>query len=293
MSRSVFRGGTAAYLCTDATGVLVQAKERCLHGHFWVLVMPERHVLFMYSSSHDKAAVDKLLSGYKGFLVADAHSVYDHLYLNGDIIEVGCWAHGRRYFFKSLPTDPDRAKVALSHIAALFQIEREIAKESKEQRELVRHSKSRPIVDDFFGWCRTERDRVLDQTPICTALGYALNQEQALRRFLLDGRLPLHNNSSELNLRRQVVGRHNWLFVGSEVGAEANTTFVSLLASCRMHQLEPVSYIRDLLCLLPRWPKSRVLELAPALWRQTLQKPETQQLLGANLFRQVVLGLRS
>jgi hypothetical protein len=83
---------TAPYLCTDATGVLVQAKERCRRGHFWVVAAPERHVLFAYSPKHDGAAVDELLAGYKGTLVADAHAVFDHLYKSGDVIEAACWA---------------------------------------------------------------------------------------------------------------------------------------------------------------------------------------------------------
>jgi transposase len=81
------------YLCTDATGVLVQAKDKCRTGHFWVLVAPKRHVLFEFTRSHNSDAVDTVLAGYEGFLVADAHVVYDHLYADGSIIEVNCWAH--------------------------------------------------------------------------------------------------------------------------------------------------------------------------------------------------------
>jgi len=84
----------APYLCTDATGVLVQAKERCRRGHFWVLVAPEKHVLYRYSSAHNGAAVDELLAGYKGYLVADAHSVYDHLFRDGNVTEVACRVGG-------------------------------------------------------------------------------------------------------------------------------------------------------------------------------------------------------
>lgn len=97
------------------------------------------------------------------------------------------------------------------------------------------------------------------------------------------------NEAPQVRLRRQAVGRKNWLFIGSEVGALANTTFVSLLASCQMHGIEPQGYLRDLLCLLPTWPTSRVLELAPAYWKQTLEQEETQRLLAANVFRQVAL----
>ena len=114
---------------------------------------------------------------------------------------------------------------------------------------------------------------------------YALNQRTGLSRFLTDGRLPIHNNMSELNLRRQAVGRKNWLFVGSEDGALANTTFVSLLASCRLHDVEPWSYLRDVFCLLPDWPSHRMLELAPLNWKATAELDEVRDLLGGNLYR--------
>ena len=89
---------TQPVLCVDATGVLVRAKEQCRRAHFWVLVAPGRHVLYRYSHKHDSEAVDHLLAGYKGYLVADAATVYDHLYSSGHVIEVGCMAHCRRYF---------------------------------------------------------------------------------------------------------------------------------------------------------------------------------------------------
>ena len=144
---------TQPYLCTDATGVLVQAKERCRRAHFWVLVAPEKHVLFRYSRKHDGAAVDQLLAGYEGYLVADAHSVYDHIYGDNAITEVGCWAHARRYFFKALSSDPERAKHALSLMKGLFRIERDLATAPRKKREKARKAKSKPIVDAFFRWC--------------------------------------------------------------------------------------------------------------------------------------------
>ena len=282
---------SSPYLCVDATGVLVQAKEQCKLGHFWVLVAPEKHVLYRFSAKHDGAAVDALLQGYRGYLVADAHAVYDHLYKSGDLVEVACWAHCRRYFFKSIESDPLRAKHALASIAALFKLERSFADAPKKKRLKVRDQRSRPIVEAFFAWCLAQRDLVLDGSPIAAALRYALNQAHALRRFLDDAALPMSNNISELHLRREVLGRRNWLFVGSEDGAITNTLFVSLLASCRLHNIEPLAYLRDLFILLPNWPSHRVLQLAPAYWKQTLEQPDTQRLLENNVFRRVSLGL--
>jgi transposase len=284
---------SAPYLCTDATGVLVQAKEKCRRGHFWVLVAPERHVLYAYSATHDSAAVDVLLAGYQGYLVADAHAVYDHLFKTGKVVEVACWAHARRYFWKALDSDPERGRAALALIGELFRIERTVAELPARERQVVRARESRPVVDQFFAWCAREGAHLLDDTPIAKAVRYARNQRAALERFLDDGRLPMHNNISEQALRRQVVGRNNWLFLGNDdTAATANTTFVSLLASCRLHGVEPWAYLRDLFCLLPGWPVSRVLELAPVNWRKTREQDDAQQRLAANVFRRAVLAAK-
>jgi transposase len=277
------------YLCTDATGVLVQQKERCRTGHFWVLVAPERHVLFEYTRDHSSDAVDDVLAGYQGFLVADAHVVYDHLYATGNVVEVNCWAHCRRYFFKTLESDPERAKVALDLIGSLFRIEKTLADAPRKKKEAIRQKRSRPVVDAFFSWCDAESEKVLDDTPISNGIRYARNQRVGLCRFLEDGRLPLHNNMSELALRREAVGRKNWLFIGSDDGGVANATFTSLLASCRMCGIEPWSYLRDLFCLLPNWPEHQLIDLAPLRWKQTTERADVRSRLDANRFRALTL----
>lgn len=98
------------------------------------------------------------------------------------------------------------------------------------------------------------------------------------------------NKISERNLRKEAVGRKNWIFVGSEDGASANTTFISLIASCELHGLEPWRYLRDLFYLVPDWPRSRVHELAPACFQQTLQQEEAQRRLAQNPLRRALLA---
>ena len=280
------------YVCTDATGVLVQYPQRCQRGHFWVLVAPRRHVLFHFSLQHDGAAVDQVLGGYTGYVVADAHKVYDHIFGPGKATEAGCWSHLRQYVLDALVIDPERVREALACIQALFLLERQIDRAPPAERSRVRQERSKPIVEKFFAWCETHREEALDGSPRAAAIRYATNQQEALQRFLGDPRLPIHNNISELHLRRQAVGRKNWLFVGSEDGAQVNTIFVSLLASCAMHRIEPWAYLRDLFCLLPGWPITKVLDLAPVNWPATLQQSSVQDKLAANIFRAVTLADR-
>ncbi|MDJ0766651.1 MAG: IS66 family transposase [Myxococcota bacterium] len=272
-------------IATDATGVLVQAPEQCIRGHFFVCIADREHVLYKYTRHHNSEAVNDMLGHYKGFIIADAHIVYDQLFRDTtERIESGCFAHGRRYFYDALTTDPDRAMVAIRLIGKLFEIEREIADKTPDIKEQIRLERSKPITDKFFKWCDAQWPLVIEETPIFIALRYARNQREALCRFLDDGQLPIHNNFSELQLRSQVIGRRNWLFLGSEDGGEWNCIFTSLIASCRLHDIEPWGYLRDLLILLPDWPRNRVLELSPKFWKQTLEQSDAQQRLAANPF---------
>jgi len=97
---------------------------------------------------------------------------------------------------------------------------------------------------------------------------------------------------SELALRREAVGRKNWLFVGSDEGGAVNALFTSLLASCRLCGVEPWAYLRDILCLLPHWPEHSLLELAPLHWAKTAVRDDVRQRLDANAFRRLTLDSR-
>lgn len=54
--------------------------------------------------------------------------------------------------------------------------------------------------------------------------------------------------------------------------------------------IEPWAYLRDLLCLLPDWPKHRVLELAPAYWTSTVTREDVRAKLEANPYRAATLA---
>jgi hypothetical protein len=107
---------------------------------------------------------------------------------------------------------------------------------------LKRRAAAEPIVRRLYEWIERERPRVVDDSPLAKAMNYLVNQREPLTRFLEDGRLRLDNNLSELELRRQVLGRANWTFCGSDDGAEWNAIATSLIASCKLHDIEPWAY---------------------------------------------------
>lgn len=98
---------------------------------------------------------------------------------------------------------------------------------------------AKPILAQLYDWvdevCRSPDDK----SPLRLAPNYLRNHREPLERFLGDGQLRLDNNLSELSLRRQVIGRKNWLFCGSDEATHWNTTIVSLIASCELHDVEP------------------------------------------------------
>ena len=273
----------AAWLAVDATGVLVLAAEQCRRGHFWVVVAENGHVLFRYTKKHDGTVPVELLAGFHGYMIADASSVYHELYRSEPgIIEVCCWAHARRRFFDALTVDRERAMIGIGFIGLLYDAHHAATDPDTRVTDTQhRRTLAEPILAKLYNWIAAERPKLVDESPLAKAMNSLVNQREPLARFLDDGRLRLDNNISEVELRRQVVGRHNWTFCGSDDGAEWNAIATTLIASCQRHSIEPWAYLRDVLTLLPGWPKRDVLQLAPKLWNQTRQQPETQQRLAA------------
>jgi len=99
-----------------------------------------------------------------------------------------------------------------------------------------------------------------------------MRQKLALTSFLDDGRLVLENNRSERALRAIAVGRKNWMFAGSDDHAPSTAHLLTLVATARLHKLDPETYLRDLIRVLPHWPRERFLELAPKHWLATRER---------------------
>lgn len=279
---------TAPWILTDGTGILVQAKEQCRRVSFYVVVAGREHVLFGAVNKNDGDSVAGLLAGFGGRpMISDASSVYHELQrqereAGRAIDEAGCWSHARRKLFDALPTDRKRALVIIGFIGLLYDVHREATQPRTGVTDgAKRKAHAGPLIEELYRYVEAEWPALVEGTPIAAAFGYLVNQKAPLLRFLDDGRLRLDNNPSELQLRHEVVGRKNWLFCGSDQGVKWNTTLVSLIASCKLHDLEPWAYLRDVLTLLPRWSQREVLELAPKYWRTTLARPEVQQKLEA------------
>jgi transposase len=281
-------------LSTDATGVAIQPvpiadgkRQACKKGHFFVVLADKDHVFFEYQPKHTSDAVCSMFKGFKGYIQADAHCIYDALF-RGDAVaegdkppdEVACWSHARRRFWEAAVTLKDpAAREGLLRIRALFRLEEDWASLPPKQRHERRQRVSRPMLDDFFAWAGGVFERVRDiRGPLASAFGYAIRQRDALCRFLDDGRLRLENNASERELRSIATGRQSWLFMGSDDHAQAAANIFSLVASCRLHDLDVESYLADIIRVMPYWPRDRYLELAPKYWTATRRRLDEAEL---------------
>jgi hypothetical protein len=257
-------------IATDATGAPVRAYRTCDTWHVFVFLADRDHVVFRFAREHTSDTVATFLGGFRGYLLADAAPVYDVLHRGGEIIEVGCWFHARRYFWRALESDRERALEALAIISELFKVDRECRGIPMPARTEARAARARPVLAIFDQWVERHREQVDPRGPLDKAIGYYENQRSALHRFLDDGRLRLDNNISEAQLRNLVLGRHNWQWFANETGLRWYTTFRSLIASAALHGLNAQEYLEQLLRLAPHWPVTRMIELAPKYWAQTL-----------------------
>jgi len=280
-------------LSTDATGVAIRPeplpdgrRQPCRKGHFFVVLADKKHVFFEFQPKHTSAAVCEMFRGFSGYIQADAHAIYDALFrgdaVEGGVdppIEVACWSHARRRFWEAAVSGFSVGREGLLRVRKLYDLDQAWSKLPPATRLQKRKAILAPLVDEFFTWVHTQNDLSSQERGLVSkALGYAIRQELALRRFLDDGRLRMDNNSSENALRIVTTGRKAWLFFGSDDHAEAAANLYSLIASCKLHGLDPERYLAEMIHVMPYWPRDRYLELAPAYWAQTRARLDPAEL---------------
>lgn len=240
-----------------------------IRWHVFVFISDVGHIVFRAVRHHDSTSISALLAGFRGRLLSDASSIYNGLHLIG-IIELACWAHVRRYFWRATLTESVLAYEALSIIGALFKV---IAESNRitnlGERGAFREKHATPLVDAFDAWMEQASTRAEPGGRIESALQYAANLQGARRAFLADPRLKLHNNDSERELRALKKGLDNWQHFETKAGLELYAVYRSLIASCALYRLNAYDYLEEVLRLVRHWPVERLLELAPNHWTAT------------------------
>lgn len=280
-------------IATDATGVLIQpipneqrTRQPCKRGHIFTQVVDRDAVIFSYTERETSDAVKALFKGFNGYVQADAKSVYDALFRPPDDAsakadtptEVGCWGHARRKFWEATVTKDAIAREGLVRIGRMFELEKTWRDKPPSERLRLRGKHMTVHLAEFFAWADNEHQNgARPRGLLTTALGYVVRQKNALETFVRDGRLVMDNNRSERALRAVAVGRKSWLFCGSDEHASAAANLMTLVASAKLHGLDPELYLCELTRVLPHWPRERFIELAPKNWAQTRLRLDPKQ----------------
>jgi transposase len=216
-----------------------------------LLAVQTQVILFEYQpdrgGKNPKAFLESAPDGFS--LVTDGCASYNSV---ADAVHCGCWSHLRRKFKDALPpTNKEAAPAAkgFDFCQRLFALEDKFKDLPPEERFTERLMYSKPIVDSFFAW--VDSVNPLSGSKFGTAITYARNQREPLSAFLLDGRVPTHNNAAENAIRPFVRGRVNWLFSDTVKGAEASAICYSIVETARANGINPYKYLNYLFSELP------------------------------------------
>jgi transposase len=253
---------------------------RSQHGkmktaYFWPIYGELDEICFPYFPSREGENVYRAL-GEKhppgAVLLTDGYGVYASYAKRVGLTRAQCWSHGRREIFEAESADPEGAREGLRRIAALYAIEEEIRDRqlTGEAKRLHRLTHSKPHVEAFFDWVdhRLEQHGLAPATPFIKALRYVRERRVEMMVFVSDPDVPIDTNHLERALRAIAVGRRNWHFCWTELGAKHVGIVQSLIATCRLHGLDAYTYLVDVLQRVSQHPASRVAELTPRLWKQ-------------------------
>lgn len=244
-----------------------EQKGKMKQGYFWPVYGEDDEVVFTYSDSRGRQQIEKVVKEqFRGTLVTDGYAAYArYVQKTEGITHAQCWVHTRRKFVEAGNQE------ALDIIGQLYALEDKIREQNllAEKKRDYRLTHSKPVVDKFFAWCseQCQRDDLTPKHPLATALKYAINREDALRVFLEDPDVPPDTNHLEREIRPIALGRRNWMFCWTELGAEHVGLIQSLISTCKLHDIHPYTYLIDVLRRISLHPASKVEELTPRMWK--------------------------
>jgi transposase len=250
-----------------------QGQGKLHTGYFWPIYGDQDEVAFPFAASRAQAVVREALGNFCGILVTDGYIVYDRFVQTVNrLVHAQCWSHTRRHFVDAERAEPRLVAEALERIGAFYKEEASIRARGLEAEAKLAHrgEYTKPLVEAFFTWLKqTVITKVLlPSNPFAQAARYALEREAALKVFLAYPNVPLDPNHLEREIRAIALGRRNWLFCWTEVGAQHVGIIQSLLASCRLQGVDPYVYLVDVLQRIDTHPAFDVHLLTPRLWKQ-------------------------
>ena len=264
----LIRSGKIIWTDDTTIPVLDPARDATKTARMWVYIgdLRRRYAVFEYTPDRTGRRPREFLQDWRGYLQADAFSGYDALYVQDGVTEVACWAHARRKFFEAEQAAPVGSKQALKMIGGLYETERRAARVDDPSRLRIRRDEAAPRLAELRAWLDLQADLVLPKSPLGQAIRYALNHWDALCRYTEHAELSIDNNLSERTLRCVAIGRKNWMFAGSDRGGRTAAVLMSRIASCKLLNVDPYRYLRDVFARLPSARPGQLDSFLPDRW---------------------------
>lgn len=261
-----------SYLQADESPIPVQnsQKKGATHtGYHWVYHAPlQKMAVFDYQKSRSGKSVEEFLGDFQGELQTDGYAAYNKLVHKG-ITLYACMAHARRYFEKALDNDKQTAEYALTVIQSLYAIERKLA-ENQDQKEIrrIRQQEALPILTEWKVWLDKQQLALSPKSPIGKAVNYTLSLWSRLIKYTQNGYVLIDNNRIENLIRPLALGRKNYLFAGSHNGAQRAAMMYSFFATCKLSEVNPYKWLKDVLTRISDTKTSQLETLLPQKWSQ-------------------------
>lgn len=260
-------------LAMDETAIKAgRAKGKMKAGWFWP-VMSEDEIVFTYSSSRGRQQIEKLLDNvFEGTLISDGYAAYArYVAATEQVTHAQCWVHTRRQFIEAEASSPDQVAEILALIRELYWLEEKHQKHKLEGEDLrsARLTESQAIVKKIFAWCETQlQSDLLPDDDLIKAVNYTLKRKDALQVFIENPDVPLDTNHLERQIRAIPMGKKNWIFAWTELGAEHIGIIQSLICTCKLQGIDPYDYLVDVLQRVSLHPAKGVMELTPKVWKE-------------------------
>ncbi|MBV8049288.1 MAG: IS66 family transposase [Paludibacterium sp.] len=242
--------------------------------YFWPVYGEGDEICFPHFESRRHEHVQEVLGvkpGADKVLLTDGYAAYAAYAKQNGVTHAQCWTHCRRGFFEAQEAEPEAAAAALKFIGALYAVEETIREQKLkgEKKREYRLDHAKPVVERFFAWVaeQFERQGLLPRNPLTKALNYARERRSGLEVYLADPDVPIDTNHLERGLRVIPMGRRNWNFCWTELGARQIGIVQSLIATCRLHGLSPYDYLVDVLQRVGQQPAAEVAQLTPRQWK--------------------------
>lgn len=256
------------YVNADETSQPVMDRDKCRRGFMWTFIAG-KNIGYIYAPTRSGETASRFLAGTTGRLQVDGYTGYNAVTTPEGRDRDGCWAHVRRYFHKAVDYDADLAERVIGDIRKLYEVEYAAARLGvigTEHHRRLRQERAGPVLEKLKPWLEKQQPLHGPKSPPGKAIGYALRQWETLQGCLTDPKIRLDNNISERALRVIALGRDSFRWVGNDKAGNNLAVLQTIVATCIAHDINPETYIADVLMRVDTHPASDIDALLPANW---------------------------